>query len=223
MSQHTSQQPNDSERSGLAVPLLRHIGQYLSTIFHGWVALVSGVAGIVLLVLVAFWGDDYAFLKDNKKTFLWTAFICLIVAGFSAWRKERQKWERLGGLATLSNTPKDLTGVFNQRTTVQGKQLAKNYRGKWIKICGAISDVSVESGFDLIILPHRAVRVTLKQTHHSEPLLLMWFSRKWISSLSALREGDIVTVLGQIDLVERFNIWLKKCELIEVQSATKKE
>ncbi|MDX6272326.1 MAG: hypothetical protein QOD28_3549 [Acidobacteriota bacterium] len=203
--------------------LLRHIGLYLSAIYDGWVALVSGVAGVVLLVLLVFWGDDYLFLRDNKKTFVWTAFICLMVAGFSAWRKERQKWERLGGLATLSMRPKDLVSVFNQRTTTQGEQLAKSYRGKWIKISGAISDVSVESTLDSVIAPHRAAMVNFKRDIYTEPQILMWFSRKWVGSLSVLRKDDNVTVLGQIQRVERNSIWLIKCELVKVHIPTEKE
>jgi hypothetical protein len=201
--------------------LFRHIGQYLSAIIHGWVSLVSGGAGTVLLILLIFWGEKYTFLKDNKTTFVWTAFICLVVAGFSAWRKEREKWERLGGLAILSSTPKDLVGVFNQRTTTQGEKLARNYRGKWIRVSGKISDVSVESGLDLIAWS-RAVRMTLMKSV-DEPSLHLWFSGKWASSLSVLREGDSVTVLGQIDSVERYSIWLRKCELIEVHTTTEKE
>ncbi|OLE52218.1 MAG: hypothetical protein AUG51_19125 [Acidobacteria bacterium 13_1_20CM_3_53_8] len=205
-------QPSSSETHTFTVPLLRHVGQYLSTILHGWVSLVSGIAGIVLLVLVIFWEDKYAFLRDNKATFVWMAFICLMVAGFSAWRKERQKWEQLGGLATLSATPKEIVSVFKGRTTAQGEKLAKNYVGKWMRVSGPIQDVEVETD---PFLPLSVARVNLR-TGLGEAGIFLRFSRKWVDSLSVLRNGDTISVFGQIKYVARNHISLKKYELLEI-------
>src|SRR5215204_6256490 len=110
--------PQDLQtNSNLVMSWLRYLGEYLSAIYEGWVSLVGGAAGIVLLVLVLFWGERYAFLRDNKATFVWLAIICLIVAGFSAWFKERRRWERLGGLTPLSVPTKELVGIYKNRTT----------------------------------------------------------------------------------------------------------
>jgi hypothetical protein len=176
------------------------------------VSLVSGIAGIVLLVLVIFWGDKYAFLKDNKATFVWTAFICLVVAGFSAWRKERQKWERLNGLATLSITPKELVKVYEGRTTLHGERLAENYKGKWIKVCGSINDVMVYSG-----LRNRVESVTVYlDWNHPEPMVVLEFNKKWLNPISALRKGDSISVLGRISRVSDTSVHLDRCELLEI-------
>jgi hypothetical protein len=189
------------ERESLGASLLHHLWQYLSAIYEGWVSLVGGIAGIVLLILVVFLGDDYAFLRDNKKTFVWTAFICLVIAGFSAWRTERQKWERLGGLTALTKTPKELVSVFNQRTSTQGTKLSKHYIGKWLKVSGPLRDV--ESGTDR--RTRRFVMTTLEGAMtDDEPLITMRFTkRKWEDLLSALSRGDTITVLGQIDTIGR--------------------
>jgi hypothetical protein len=76
------------------------------------VSLVSGVAGVILLVLVVFFSDRYAVLTDNNTTFVWLAFLCLMVAGFLAWRNERLKWETLVTTAIpktfLTATPDEL-------------------------------------------------------------------------------------------------------------------
>ena len=199
------------------VSLLHHIVQYLSEIVHGWAALVSGIASIILFILVAFWGDDYVFLKDNRKTFIWTAFICLIIAGFSTWRKERQRGERLGGLATLSTTPKELVSVFRGRTTAKGEKLAKTYTGNWIKVSGPINDVR-ESKTPFYLPFHWPWAVTVSMdSNHTEIYINLKFTRKWLDLVSALGKGDTISVLGRIAVVEREGIWLKSCELLEIR------
>jgi hypothetical protein len=205
---------------GFVTSLLRHVGQYLSAIYSGWVGLVSGVAGVVLLILLVFWGDDYAFLKDNKKTFVWTAFICLLLAGFSAWRKERQRWERLGGLGVLSLTPKELVSVFKGRTTTQGEKLVKSYIGKVIRLSRPIADVRISRD---PLLWRRAVIVTFMGMALGEPNVFLRFSRKWASSLSVLREGEVITVIGRIHSIDQFSVWLSGCELIEVHTPQENE
>jgi len=210
--------PSSMEHEMLGSSLLHHLGQYLSGIYEGWVSLVGGIAGIVLLILVGFWGDDYAFLRDNKKTFVWTAFICLIIAGFSAWRTERQKWERLGGASALSITPKELVSVFKQRTTTQGTKLAKHYIGKWLKVSGPMSDV----GANTDRRSRRFVMATLEGAMTGgEPLITMKFTkRKWEDKLSGLNSGDSITVLGQIEDMGRDFLVLAKCELVEFKVIT---
>jgi hypothetical protein len=187
---------------------LRYVGQYLSAISKGWVSLVGGVAGIVLLVLVIFWGDTYTFLKDNKTTFVWLAIICLIIAGFSAWLKERLKWERLGGgVVALSITPRELISVFKGRTTAQGEVLAKSYKGRWIRVRGPIHDVEIR---------YKGITVDLKLTSGAPGIVLNFDKKKWADSLSVLRQGDTISVLGQIEYVHRNHISLENCDLLEI-------
>lgn len=203
-----SQEDNSSTPQGrrLTTSWLYYVGQYLSAIYYGWVSLMSGVAGVVLLVLLVFWGDQYTYLKDNKKTFVWMAFICLIVAGFSAWRKERQRWERLAGSTVCSLTPEELVKVFDGRTTAQGDALAKNYIGKWIKVSGSIDDVTTAS----------RRRVTNVNLETDAPYIILIFRGKAADSLSMLRKGDIISVFGRIDLIARDAVRLESCELLEI-------
>lgn len=206
--QDLSTKPNGS----LVKSWLHHVGQYLSAIIHGWVALVSGLASIILLVLVAFWGDDWPFLKDNKKTFVWTAFICLVVAGFSAWRKERQRWERHDGLAALSITPKEMVRVYKGRTTVHGERLAKNYVGKWMRVGGTIHDVNVSTNW----MDSLWAGTVFLGWNLTQPMVVLNFTRRWVHTLSALRKGDSINVIGRVRKVDNSTVWLERCELLEI-------
>lgn len=67
----------------------RHLAQYVSVVYGSWVARVSGIGSIVLLVMLVFWGDKWPILRDNKTTFVWLAIICLIVTGFDVWYQSR--------------------------------------------------------------------------------------------------------------------------------------
>lgn len=189
-----------------------HIGLYLRAILGGWVSLLSGIAGVVLLVLTVFLSDRFAVLRDNKTTFVWAAIVCVLVAGFAAWREERLQLEKLTGESNrvmLSATPDELIKVFDGRTTAQGERLAQAYAGKWLQVRGVVSDVQSDSGGGEKIVSKVGDGVTA----------VLYFHKKWRDVLSALRKGDTVTVLGQIQYVYTNHIALINCDLIETQVA----
>jgi len=151
-------------------------------------------------------------LRDNKTTFVWAAIVCILVAGFAAWRKERLEIEKLTGepnRVTLSATPNELIRVFDGRTSAQGTQLAKAYEGKWLRVNGAVRDVHSDSFGESIDL----------ETPFGEASVFLGFEKKWRDTLSALRKGDTVTVLGQIHRVDPHYINLRNCDLIETRVA----
>lgn len=105
---------------------LRHVGQFIVAVIDVWGVLVSGGVLVGLVVV-----SEHFAGRSISGWPLWTAIILSIVAAFfSAWRKERQKWERLGGLSLLSVTPDEMISVYSDRTTAQGSKLAKIYEGK---------------------------------------------------------------------------------------------
>jgi hypothetical protein len=69
--------------------IIRALGQYFIAVYGSWVSLMSGIGSVVLSILLAFWGDEWTFLKDNKSTFIWLALICLFMTGFTVWYKNR--------------------------------------------------------------------------------------------------------------------------------------
>ncbi len=191
----------------MSLPL--HIRQYLDAIIRGWVSLVSGSVGVVLLVLVVFFSDRYTVLRDNKTTFVWAAFVCLLIAGFAAWRKERVRWEQVTGeglaKTLLPSTPDELVKVFEGRTTVQGEQLAKAYEGKWMELSGVVGDVK-EDEVDL--------------ERRGSAGVYLEFDKKWRNTLAALRRGDPIKVQGQIRYVYTNHMRLHHCELMDVSGVS---
>jgi len=71
--------------------LHRDLAQYCVAVYGEWVSFVSGVGSIALLIILAFWGDQVPFLKDNQKAFVWLGVIGLFVAGFAVWNQIRPK------------------------------------------------------------------------------------------------------------------------------------
>src|SRR3982751_6872206 len=71
--------------------LRRHIERFTSTIWSDWIALLSGIASVVLAFLGELARNSVALGKS-----LWVAAAaCVIVAAFRAWRKERLRVEEL--------------------------------------------------------------------------------------------------------------------------------
>ncbi len=78
-----------SKRILAGMALLRQLVQYFIAVCGSWVSIMSGIGGLILCILLIFWGDEWAFLKDNKTTFVWLAVICLFVTSFVVWYKNR--------------------------------------------------------------------------------------------------------------------------------------
>jgi len=194
---------------------LRHVWQFIIAVVRQWGVLVTGGFVVALIGVI-----EHLSGRSVSGWPLWSALILsLIAAVFSAWRKERQNWERLGGLSTFSVTPKEMVSVYKGRTTAQGEILAKNYNGKWIKVHGPVQDIRI-TNFPLIWFENVDVILT---TSIEEPGIHMTFSRRWISRFAVLQKGDIITVLGKIRYVSTNHIKLKWCELLDVGTRDIKE
>lgn len=135
--------------------LLRRLGQYLHAVYESWVSLVSGVGSVVLLVLLAFWGDEWLWLKDNQKTFVWLAIIGLFVTGFVVWDKVRPDltieiqrvllqpyafWEDLETLSNVISIELFLVNTRSANTAVKRYGLTVHYDGQTIVGKGFASD-----------------------------------------------------------------------------------
>src|SRR5580704_17197443 len=104
---------------------LRHLWYFIVAVLRQWGALAT--AGVVVgLVAVV----EHLTNRAIAGWPLWTAIISSLFAAFvSVWRKERLNWEQLGGLPFLSDTPKEIVGVFKDRTSTQAQKLARAYEG----------------------------------------------------------------------------------------------
>ena len=192
---------------------LRSLRDFTIAVARHWGILVTGgfIVGLIALI-------ERLSGKAISGWPLWLAVgLSLFVAAFLAWKNERERWERLN-VTTLSKTPSELVDVYKGRTVAQGEALAVIYQGKWLTVSGEVGDVTIHKG-DRFFFPPTA-SVTFAQL--AKPTVFMNFGRVWITRLSMLRTGERITVLGQIDNVERFSVWLKKCELLDVPASETK-
>lgn len=94
----------------------RHLWSFVIAVYDSWVSLVSGVGSIVLTFLIAFWGDEWLVLKDNKTTFIVLAIACFTVTMFTVWYKERRALEAEQAKNTLPNIDVEIQEVYPEFT-----------------------------------------------------------------------------------------------------------
>lgn len=105
-----------------------------------------------------------------------------------------------------SITPKYLYDFFEHNTSVQATKLTDAYLGKWMRITGDLSQVSV---FGEI---RRFAQVTFKDMR--SPTVFLIFDEKWIDRLSILKRGDRLTIIGKLDRIDAATIQLNHCEIV---------
>jgi hypothetical protein len=190
--------------------ILRDIVAFVWAVLRQWVALMGGVIMTIITLIERERGNNIS------PRIYWPIIIGFVaVAVFLAWRKERHQWERVSvGAATITASTDDLISVFRGRTTAQGVQLAKAYKGKWMKVSGSIEDIREQS----TMIPFCNAREIRLDT----PSVILSFGLKWNKSISALNIGDTITVFGKVGYVYVNHMRLRQCELVEVGAKSEK-
>jgi hypothetical protein len=107
-----------------------------------------------------------------------------------------------GSKRLVNVTPSYLMGLLRgEHTSIQAAKLVEVFIGKWIKVSGALDDVSGVADARLLTFADR--------------LAYMLFRREWFDHLSTLRRGDILTVVGQIKEVTKSMVILDHCEIVD--------
>jgi hypothetical protein len=96
-------------------------------------------------------------------------------------------------------TPEYLMHFFEGHTDIQARTRVADFIGKWMKVSGPLGNVT------------SSPQVTFADLSP----VYMFFRKKWVDRLLILRREDNITVLGQIAHVERGNLVLYNCELID--------
>jgi hypothetical protein len=119
--------------------------------------------------------------------------------------------DRLPANITLDN----LRAFFKDRTTPEGERLAAPYINKWVKIETRVDNTQLRGifGHDLA---NRCAVFSFGRNPSSTTICL--FENKWKDRIEVLRKGDIITVEGQIWLVDVYIVELDNCELVDVRS-----
>jgi hypothetical protein len=100
--------------------------------------------------------------------------------------------------------PEYLMAFYDERTSVQGDQLAQNYIGKWIRVSGNVGNASIKWS---------SVIATLRLPNMRHILLV--FDEGWKERVSLLIGGQKITAIGEIKQVSDDNITLDHCEVID--------
>ena len=105
-------------------------------------------------------------------------------------------------------TPEYLMDLFSVgKTSAQSDREAAPYIGKWVKWSYAINNIRVLSS-GLTMVSFGFVTAT------SARLVFLHFDVAWAAHLEALNIGDRITVFGRIDAIDRSEVQLWSCELV---------
>jgi hypothetical protein len=67
--------------------------EYFSALFHGWVGKMSGPASVILAFLPLLWPRLFGQSTILIRAIWIAALICFLIANYSAWKYERDKYE----------------------------------------------------------------------------------------------------------------------------------
>jgi hypothetical protein len=105
-------------------------------------------------------------------------------------------------------TPEYLMRLYENKMSAQAQTLAAPYIGKWLRIQGKLEDIRRSYG--------GAVSVSLQREGAVSGLNLhAFFDGDWYDRLIVMPSGTKVSLIGQIFEVEKFNVMLHNCELVQ--------
>jgi hypothetical protein len=109
-------------------------------------------------------------------------------------------------------TPTYLRGLYQGSTKLQGDNASVPYRGKWMRLSGAVYDVTPRGKgvFYVHIQYDRAEGVPYMETIASTMLIF----NEGGDRVEILHKGDPITADGQIQSIDNMSLTLNNCELI---------
>jgi len=112
-------------------------------------------------------------------------------------------------------TPDDLTNFFrDDQTNIQSQTAVEPYIGKLIKVEGDLGDVRSSFSSDRAQVTFSTNNFTGEFGPYKK--LYMHFSgKKWIDRLYFLKKGTHIAIQGQISSVDKLDVNLDNCELIQ--------
>lgn len=128
-------------------------------------------------------------------------------------KDEQPSWQRCGSGASLEfvdETVEYLTGLYKDKTQLQGDLAAGPYIGKGLRLEGNISEIKqIGSNAKGPI----AVTISYGEGHFSFPEAILFFDRSKYSRLLNLRPGKTIKAHGKINAISRANVALTQCEI----------
>lgn len=104
---------------------------------------------------------------------------------------------------------RDLVREQQENTTLIANQMSKRHIGHWKKVEGRVLDVySV----------NRGIVIFAETTGEDVRVFLYFDANRWNTKLNSIDKSDVISVIGQIDKIERRNVSLENCELLDVRA-----
>jgi hypothetical protein len=101
-------------------------------------------------------------------------------------------------------TPEFLAGLSKDQMGIHARRLTSIYEGKWMKVSGAVDDVSKLARNDYF--------VTL--SNENPHIFFIFSGAHWEERLSILKKGTQLTVIGKLRAISRENLQFEECEIV---------
>ena len=100
-------------------------------------------------------------------------------------------------------SPKDLMDLNKGRMLIERDRLLSPYIGKWVKISTSVDNAAVSEN-----------SVVVWAKNPEKERIIMSFDKNWANHVEVLRRGQNIKIVGEIQRVDVFDLWLENCELI---------
>jgi hypothetical protein len=190
----------------------------LALVLAGLAFLVSGpIAGIILIAVavalgISFWTPVGYWLGVTKResdlsvpAHVDTA--TLVSAPASSESPAETAQAPVAERIYVSQTPRDLVGLFEVQTGILAQKQADVFYGKWMRLSGRVSSIGPWSGY--------FSQMTFERRWKDPTVFMMFTDQELVESrLSILRHGDSVTVEGKIERIDPVSVQLTHCRLV---------
>jgi hypothetical protein len=107
----------------------------------------------------------------------------------------------------VSQTPRELVGLFKRETGILAQKQADVFYGKWMRLSGRLDTITPLSG--------NSAQVTFAKPLGAGPtVFMMLIDGDYIDELSVLKKGTRLTVEGKIERIDPLSVQLTKCRLV---------
>ncbi len=198
-----------------------------------WAGSISATASVALVTVAAtldagrahlsFWTSDLTICAYFTTLVAIACFVCAIREARFPFASNRNREADIDPAANgrslngggqhpsasrvfVESTPKDLVALFKTRTSAQAQRVLEPLYGQWMRLHGTVGDVGewTDSGSEVVF-----------QSPPRDPYVSMMFKDKNVfdNSLSVLKAGVRITIVGQIERIDAAGIQITNCEI----------
>jgi len=115
-------------------------------------------------------------------------------------------------------SPYYLMGFYEEHTRMQAEKLAEPFKGNWIQVSGKVHNVSAVMGTG----KDKYIHVSIEEPQlpgrvYHTVIYFLHFTVRWKNKLEVLIRNQDVSVIGKIRRIDKAEIELSDCELVEMK------